>query len=233
MINRLCLTGMLAEAAIAESRGATPAAPDDDVMANVQRLIAITEHSASAASWHTNGAPAAPASVLTAHAEAKRIAGTASPDDWEKAQAAWAHLKSPYGQALTGSRLAEALLGSGQRDEGARELQAAHEMATGLGAAPLAGEIEALARRAHIGLSRTGGEAELPSDSGLTPRELDVLRLVVAGHTNRQIGAELFISEKTASVHVSRILTKLGVATRGQAAAQAHLRGLADEPAGS
>ena len=56
-----------------------------------------------------------------------------------------------------------------------------------------------------------------------------MLRLVAAGRTNRQIGAELFISEKTASVHVSRILAKLGVSTRGEAAAVAHLRGLAGE----
>jgi DNA-binding NarL/FixJ family response regulator len=49
-----------------------------------------------------------------------------------------------------------------------------------------------------------------------------VLALVAAGRTNRQIGQELFITEKTASVHVSRILTKLGVASRGEAAAVAH-----------
>ncbi|MDQ1519909.1 MAG: hypothetical protein QOI55_982 [Actinomycetota bacterium] len=232
MINRLCLTGMLTEAAIAESRGATPAVPDDDVMTNVRRLRAVTERSAGNGSWDADGAPAAAASILTTHAEANRIAGTASPDDWARAYRAWTHMKSPYGQALTQSRLAEALFGSGRRDEGARELQTAHQTATALGAAPLAAEIEALGRRAHVGLSETGAHAELPADSGLTPRELDVLRLVAAGHTNRQIGAALFISEKTASVHVSRILTKLGVATRGQAAAHAHLRGLADEPAG-
>src|SRR5260370_25065704 len=61
---------------------------------------------------------------------------------------------------------------------------------------------------------------------GLTPRELDVLRLVATGMRNRQLGAELFISVNTAGVHVSRILTKLGLATRTEAAAFAHEHGL-------
>ena len=62
---------------------------------------------------------------------------------------------------------------------------------------------------------------------GLTERELEVLALVATGRTNRQIGAALFISEKTASVHVSRILAKLDVSSRAQAAAVATQVGLA------
>ncbi len=58
-------------------------------------------------------------------------------------------------------------------------------------------------------------------DPGLTGREREVLRLVAAGRSNREIAAELFISPKTASVHVSNILGKLGAASRGEAAAQA------------
>jgi DNA-binding NarL/FixJ family response regulator len=61
---------------------------------------------------------------------------------------------------------------------------------------------------------------------GLTEREMLVLRLLVAGRSNREIGAELFISGKTASVHVSNILRKLGVSTRVQAAALAERAGL-------
>ena len=61
---------------------------------------------------------------------------------------------------------------------------------------------------------------------GLTARELTVLSLVAEGHTNREIGASLFISEKTASVHVSRILAKLGVRSRVEAATTAHRLGL-------
>ena len=57
---------------------------------------------------------------------------------------------------------------------------------------------------------------------GLTAREMEVLRLVTAGRSNQQLAAELFISPKTASVHVSNILGKLGVASRTEAAATAH-----------
>jgi DNA-binding NarL/FixJ family response regulator len=71
--------------------------------------------------------------------------------------------------------------------------------------------------------SDTGAPAEL----GLTHRELEVLRLLAEGRTNRQIGDELFITPKTASVHVSRILMKLGVANRAEAAAVAHRIGIA------
>jgi DNA-binding NarL/FixJ family response regulator len=54
---------------------------------------------------------------------------------------------------------------------------------------------------------------------GLTPREVEVLELLAAGRTNRQIGDELYVSEKTASVHVSNILRKLGVTSRVDAGA--------------
>jgi DNA-binding NarL/FixJ family response regulator len=68
-----------------------------------------------------------------------------------------------------------------------------------------------------------------PSDDpfGLTPRERQVLELVARGATNREIGAELFMAEKTASVHVSRILAKLDVRSRTEAAGVAHRLGLA------
>jgi DNA-binding CsgD family transcriptional regulator len=79
----------------------------------------------------------------------------------------------------------------------------------------------------------TGPDGDDPARRlGLTPRELEVLLLVAEGHTNREIGAALFMSEKTASVHVSRILGKLGVGGRVEAAAVAHRLGLmAPEPA--
>ncbi|WP_237527098.1 LuxR C-terminal-related transcriptional regulator, partial [Streptomyces sp. SID2119] len=85
-----------------------------------------------------------------------------------------------------------------------------------------------LAARARISLDAPApGEEAHPEITavesfGLTPREQDVHRLVAAGHTNRRIAEELFISPKTASVHVSNILAKLGVASRGEAAALAH-----------
>jgi 4-hydroxy-2-oxoheptanedioate aldolase len=95
----------------------------------------------------------------------------------------------------------------------------------------LAAEAAALAQRARLPLdapprpeedARAAGPADPAESLGLTARERDVLRLVAAGRTNRQIAEELFISPKTASVHVSNILGKLAVATRGEAAALAH-----------
>jgi DNA-binding NarL/FixJ family response regulator len=88
-----------------------------------------------------------------------------------------------------------------------------------------------LARRARITLDQPGDASDAqasqaqiaePERMGLTARELDVLRLVAAGRSNREIASELFISVKTASVHVSNILGKLGVTSRGEAAAAAH-----------
>jgi DNA-binding CsgD family transcriptional regulator len=70
------------------------------------------------------------------------------------------------------------------------------------------------------------GPPSVAASLGLTRREAEVLALVAAGRTNRQIGQELFITPKTAGVHVSRILAKLGVAGRGEAAAMAHRLGL-------
>jgi DNA-binding CsgD family transcriptional regulator len=68
--------------------------------------------------------------------------------------------------------------------------------------------------------------AEKSPVAGLTPREIEVLQLVAEGRSNGEIGSALFISTKTASVHVSNILAKLGVSGRGEAAAVAHRIGL-------
>jgi DNA-binding NarL/FixJ family response regulator len=100
-----------------------------------------------------------------------------------------------------------------------------------MGARPLVGEIDALARRARLTLEAPVEEVAQPEPSpaaelGLTPREHEVLLLLAEGRTNREIGETLFMSEKTASVHVSRILAKLEVGGRVEAAAVAHRLGL-------
>jgi DNA-binding NarL/FixJ family response regulator len=64
----------------------------------------------------------------------------------------------------------------------------------------------------------------------LTPRERSVLAEVALGRTNRQVGAALFISEKTVSVHLSRVMAKLGASSRTQAVSIAHARGLLPAP---
>jgi DNA-binding NarL/FixJ family response regulator len=98
-------------------------------------------------------------------------------------------------------------------------------LADGLGAAPIAEEARALARRARL-VAGAPEPAAAENPFGLTERELEVLRLVADGRSNGQIAETLFISRKTASVHVSNILGKLSVASRGEAAALAHRHGL-------
>jgi len=166
--------------------------------------------------------------------------GTAAPDPaaWERAVTGFTVLAQPWPAAYAGFRAAEAHVQAGDRAAAVVPLRAARKRAEAMGVAPLLGEIDALARRARLAPAeaRAAHEpdpGERPADRlGLTPRELEVLLLVAAGRTNREIGAELFMSEKTASVHVSRILAKLGVGGRVEAAAVAHRLGLT-EPAAS
>ena len=95
--------------------------------------------------------------------------------------------------------------------------------------APLQQQISGLARRARIDIT-SDSRAAAPIPFGLTGRELEVLRLLAAGCGNREIAAELFISPRTASVHVSNILGKLRVASRGEAAASAYRMHIFDPP---
>jgi DNA-binding CsgD family transcriptional regulator/tetratricopeptide (TPR) repeat protein len=170
------------------------------------------------------------AAHLTGWAELGRITGRPEPDRWWRAVAAWDGIGFPYAAAYARYRGAEAALAVGaDRDRVTAELRRSHAAATTLGARPLATAIERLARRARCDLA-TPGDGPPPGDTAggpvLTPREAEVLALVAEGMTNRQIGERLFISEKTASVHVSRLLAKLGAGTRGEAAAVARRRGL-------
>jgi DNA-binding CsgD family transcriptional regulator/tetratricopeptide (TPR) repeat protein len=165
-------------------------------------------------------------------AEWSRLEGRSDPARWREAAEQWERLELPYRAAYARFRQAEALLGAGApRAEVEPVLRAAHRATVALGAGPLRREIELLARRGRLRLedpaaTATPAPATQLAAFGLTRRETEVLELVAAGHTNRQIGQELFITPKTAGLHVSRILAKLGVAGRGQAAAVAHRLGL-------
>ncbi|SNX64219.1 regulatory LuxR family protein [Streptomyces sp. TLI_55] len=166
-------------------------------------------------------------------AELRRAEGHSDPDDWAAVTAAFETLDRPYDLARVRHRLAESLLavgGEDERDRATELLRLAHAVAEHLGARPLADAVARLAQRARLGLTHAPKQTPAPADQaealGLTGRERDVLRLVSAGRTNRQIAEELFISPKTASVHVSNILAKLGVSGRGEAAAVAHRLGL-------
>jgi DNA-binding NarL/FixJ family response regulator len=125
---------------------------------------------------------------------------------------------------------ADAAAAQGAAARAADALRRAHQTATRLDARPLLADIEALSRRARINLDVTAVTTLVADDItrlGLTPREGEVLALVAAGRTNREIGTELYVSEKTASVHVSNILRKLGVTSRVEAAAVAQRLGVA------
>jgi DNA-binding CsgD family transcriptional regulator len=154
-----------------------------------------------------------------------------SPALWRNAAGLWDAIDRPYHAAIMRWREAEAAVEAGDRAAAEEPARAALSVARELGAHWLIGEIEGLARRARLPLGEVEaapvGDSAAPAEDedapfGLTPRELQVLGLIAEGATNRQIGAALFMAEKTASVHVSRILAKLGVRSRTQAAAVAH-----------
>jgi DNA-binding CsgD family transcriptional regulator/tetratricopeptide (TPR) repeat protein len=184
-------------------------------------------------------APAAPVPSTAAvlglwEGERSRLEGRSDPAQWEAIAEVWHALSRPYPAAYAQWRQAEALLASrAPQAQAAEPLRAAHAVAVRLGAGPLRRELELLAQRGRIRLepppnpaAAEPGRPSVAASLGLTRREAEVLALVAAGRTNRQIGQELFITPKTAGVHVSRILAKLGVSGRGEAAAVAHRLGL-------
>ena len=168
-------------------------------------------------------------------AEYARLTGTNSPDAWERVLTEFGPCYV-YETARTQWRLAEALVEAGRRDEAVAVWRAARDTASRLRAAPLGAALDDLARRARLdpGNGNRGGHARGSEASGsggtsplaaLTEREREVLSLLARGMSNREIGAELFITPKTASVHVSNILGKLGAASRTEAAAIAYREG--------
>jgi DNA-binding NarL/FixJ family response regulator len=176
--------------------------------------------------------PAAGAYHSMAVAERLRRDGRPAGPAWREAVQAWDVSGDAWPLAYTRYRLAEALCAEGCRDQAAEPLRAAAAAAERLGARPLLDDVVALARRARVPLTGDAA-AEAAEDAapfGLTERELEVLALVTQGRSNGQIATALFISPKTASVHVSNILAKLGVGGRVEAAAVAHRLGLVAVP---
>jgi DNA-binding CsgD family transcriptional regulator len=162
-------------------------------------------------------------------AEFARARGHSDPRKWFQAAEEWDALGRPYRAAIGRWRAAEALVEAGDRAGATEAARVALETARALGSRWLVDQLTALASRARLELGATpsgdGAESVSPEAEdpfGLTPRERQVLALLAEGATNRQIGKALYMAEKTASVHVSRILSKLGVSSRTQAAAVAH-----------
>ena len=177
------------------------------------------------------------ARLAQAKAEMARARGRGSGKDFAKAADAWESIDRPYNAAQARWRQAECEIAAGKRDAAAMAAAVALAQAERLGSRWLADEVRNLIERARLdvagahavvqdngnaGANATNGAAASDDPFGLTPRERQVLQLVAKGATNRQIGQALYMAEKTASVHVSRILSKLDVQGRTEAAAVAH-----------
>jgi DNA-binding NarL/FixJ family response regulator len=172
----------------------------------------------------TLDAPTPTMRAYRALAVAEATRATREPADWGAALSVCRTAGDPYLIAYALFRRADDACAAGDREEATASLLEAAQLAQEVGAAPLLEDVRALARRARVKLDN----ADEPGIDrfGLTERELEVLELLAEGRSNPQIAAELFISPKTASVHVSNILGKLRVAGRGEAAAIAHRHGL-------
>ena len=165
--------------------------------------------------------------LARAEAHYRRASGDNDPQAWQAVLDAFGPAYV-YETARTQWRLAEALAEAGRRDEAAEQWHQAAQTADKLHARPLRRALDDLARRARIGTAEQHGDGAVLT--ALTSREREVLRLIAAGRSNREIASVLFIAPKTASVHVSNILGKLGAASRTEAAAIAHREGLVSPP---
>ncbi|MFC4001063.1 AAA family ATPase [Prauserella oleivorans] len=161
--------------------------------------------------------------LARARAAASGLAGPADPELWAATVEAFGY-GAVYEQAICRLHHAEALLAAGESGPATDELAAAHDTARRLAAEPLRDAVRELARRARLDLPGVAPRRAVVDV--LTDRERAVLERVALGRTNRQVGDELYISEKTVSVHLSRAMAKLGASRRAEAVAIAYDRGL-------
>ena len=237
-IARVTAAGMRVEADIAQrARDLRERADERDAVArariHMQRLRAAA----------AEGGPVERAWTAAGAADLARARGRSDAKLCMKAAHEWEAISRPFQRAVSLWRATEAYIEAGDRTAASQTAERALEDSRRLGARWLGEELTALAQRARLDLGDAGGTGAVSEagrsgaagdgaaspDSGagedpfgLTARERQVLALVAEGATNRQIGAALYMAEKTASVHVSRILSKLGVQSRTQAAAVAH-----------
>ena len=186
----------------------------EELRARVERLVAggrgrPGELGPEGRAWHAR-----------AVAEHARLAGIPAVQEWQRALEAFGYGHA-YEQARCRWRLSTALVTAGDRDGARTHARAAAEAAQRMGAVPLKHAVAAAVSRDRLA-------APGPADSVLTEREREVLALVAEGLTNREIGSRLFISAKTASVHLSNLMAKLNVSSRTEAVTVAQRRGLLD-----
>jgi DNA-binding CsgD family transcriptional regulator len=199
----------------------------------LDELLAIVETTPPARPWLSVEAdPIWSAYRATTFAERARCRGSAGQAAaWERAAGKHHAIGFRWFEATARWRQAQAMLSEGAaRSAVAEPLRRAHATALDLGAAPLVAEIESLARAARISLVEPSGPPQ-PLDqqsvlTSLTSREREVLSHLIAGRTNTEIARDLFISDKTVSVHVTNVLRKTGTANRMEAASLALRLGL-------
>ncbi len=224
----LCAVGIWAYADLAEAmRRSRNEVAEQQAVAGGETIAAYAADTMRTGRARTTTVgPEGRAWMSRAEAETTRLRGKSDRAAWQAVIDAFGY-GDIYRQAYARWRLAEALLASGERidrEEAAEQLRLAGQAADDLGAAPLRQSIDELARRARLRLDDQGITHTVTDV--LTPRETAVLTLVAAGRTNRQIGDELFISEKTVSVHLSRVMAKLGAASRAEAVSAAYTQGI-------
>ncbi|GAA5156973.1 MULTISPECIES: helix-turn-helix transcriptional regulator [Amycolatopsis] len=227
------LAAVAAQALAGRLRGDEPAVSaavelGEELIARVRKAVALGRPRSGSLG------PEGRAWLARAEATARCAVGEPDPELWARAVAEFGY-GAVYEQAVCRWQYAEALLAVGEPGRAAEELAGAHETAERLRALPLRDAVRDLARRARIELPGVAVEAPAPrrdTVDPLTERERAVLERVALGRTNRQVGEELYISEKTVSVHLSRVMAKLGATRRAEAVAIAYDRGLLMRPAG-
>jgi ATP/maltotriose-dependent transcriptional regulator MalT len=220
-----------AELALAHKDHASAASAAERARGRYARLAELVSASAGAVT-----PPQARAHLATCAAELSRAEQSPDADRWAGAASSWLAHDNPHRVAYCEVRRATALVDSrGSRADARSALETATALSAQPGAEPVLVAVRALARRARLSLESTrpaasaapagpagaSGPEPVTNPFGLTARELEVLCLLGAGLTNREISQSLFISQHTAGVHVSHILGKLGVANRVMAAAVA------------
>lgn len=232
-IARLSETGAWIEADAAQrARDLGDAEAEREAIARGEGFVMRAEACAA-----SEGRPVEVSRLASARAHLARARGAADPELDAAAAAAWRAVERPYNAAIAELQRAETLASRGDREGAAAQLAEVLSAASTLGAVWLRAEAGGLAARARLAVAAAEEVVtEVAPDTanaagdpfGLTPRERQVLALVADGATNREIGAQLYMAEKTASVHVSRILAKLDVRSRTEAAAVAHRFGFGE-----
>jgi DNA-binding NarL/FixJ family response regulator len=190
------------------------------------------------ASWVARfGSPDAVAAFAHVLGEVALLEGAAdrAAEHFEQALERLADVDAPFEYAHTQMRAGIALVSAGERELGVERLTSAYRTFRRLRAAPFAklavADLEALGEQVEQRLGRrAAGELER---GGLTRRELEILRFVAVGRTNREIARDLFLSTRTVDMHVHHVLAKLACRTRTQATTKAHELGLLERSAAS